>query len=61
VTEDRRIRTAPICAVSQRGADPAGIQGARPKNWTGKLHRHALRQSLAAAETPRAANRLPAA
>jgi hypothetical protein len=36
------------CAVSQCGADPAGIQDAQPKNRTGKLHRHALRESLPA-------------
>jgi hypothetical protein len=29
-----RIRTAPICAVSQCGADPTGILDALPKNRT---------------------------
>jgi hypothetical protein len=53
--------TAPICAVSQYRADSADIPDTLPKNRTGKLHRRALRESLAAAETPRAAGRVPAA
>jgi hypothetical protein len=41
---------APICPFSQYLPDPAGIPDALPKNRAGKLHRRALRESLAGVE-----------
>ena len=39
-----------ICPFSQYLPDPAGIPDALPKNRAGKLHRRALRESLAGVE-----------